>query len=110
MRSPSSINVRGSALRIGENVRMLEFLFDWAQMLRRFKIGQFVEYRPSAHDRKTPGDVYQITNIVPPREGSGEPEYLIKRSSEGYERVVSENELLPTRSPEPDEGAPPKRG
>jgi hypothetical protein len=79
-------------------------------MLRKFKIGQFVEYRSSTRDRQAPGGVYQITSILPPREGKGEPEYLIKRSSEGYERVVRESQLLPTRRSESSEDASPKRG
>jgi hypothetical protein len=79
-------------------------------MIRKFKIGQHVEYRSSARGRGTPDEVYQITSTLPPREDSGEPEYLIKRSSEGYERVVRESQLLPTQRSEASESAPPKRG
>ena len=62
-------------------------------MLRKFKIGQFVGYAAKVRERRTSRTIYCITGVVPPREASDEPEYLIRNSIEGYERLVKESEL-----------------
>jgi hypothetical protein len=78
-------------------------------MPRKFKIGHLVKYRSSAH-RDAPGGVYRIISFLPLREGNGEPEYLVKNSNEGYERVVKESQLLRLLRSQSNKGAPPKRG
>lgn len=79
-------------------------------MLRKFKIGQFVGYQPSPRDRNALSHIYRITSLLPPREGGGEPEYLIKNSREGYERVVGESQLLRLQRTKVTKRTPTKRG
>lgn len=66
---------------------------NWA-MLRKYRIGQFVGYPSNPRERPVSRNIYRITSLLPPREGGGEPEYLIKNSTEGYERVVKESDLV----------------
>jgi hypothetical protein len=77
-------------------------------MLRKFKIGQFVEYQPSREKTDRVSQIYRIyriyrsyriTGLLPPREDAGEPEYLIRNSSEGYERIAGESQLRRLQRP-----------
>ena len=75
-------------------------------MLRKFKIGQFVEYQPSRGKRDRLSQIYRIyriTSLLPPREDAGEPEYLIRNSSEGYERIAGESQLRRLQRPKADQ-------
>jgi hypothetical protein len=94
-----------------ENVFMLRLLIlsGAGAMLRKFAIGQFVEYRPSPGNRDALSQVYRITSLLPPREGGGEHEYLIKNSNEGYERIVGESQLQCLQRSRVDERTPTKR-
>ena len=78
-------------------------------MVRKFKIGQFVEYRPKPQEGRTSSGIYRITGLLPSREAGDEPEYLIRNSIEGYERLVKESELIRLRRPEPNERKRTKR-
>ena len=73
-------------------------------MPRKFKIGHLVGYRSRVHERRTSRAVYRITSLLPSREAGGEPEYLIRSSIEGYERVVKESELIRLQRAQVNEG------
>jgi hypothetical protein len=77
-------------------------------MLRKFKIGQFVKYIFNSDEGPTSRGIYRITGFLP--EASDEPEYLIRNSIEGYERLVKESELVQLQGLGPNVGKPTKRG
>jgi len=78
-------------------------------MARKFKIGRFVGYHSRVRERRISRGVYRITSLLPLRETSDEPEYLIKSSIEGYERVVKESELIRLQGPRLNEAKPTTR-
>jgi hypothetical protein len=66
-------------------------------MNRKFKIGQFVSYKPRPSgpgipvDR--PGGAYQVVQLMPP--AGADPQYRIKSEAEGHLRAAVESELSP---------------
>jgi hypothetical protein len=64
----------------------------------KFKIGQFVNYRPprlglgfASHTTTTGAGVYQIAQLMP--SAGDEPQYRIKSETEGHLRSAMESEL-----------------
>jgi hypothetical protein len=60
-------------------------------MPHKFKIGDIVDYYPSARMLSTARGTYTITGLLP--EKDGHLEYRIKHLSEDFERVAVESEL-----------------
>lgn len=66
-----------------------------------FTVGQSVRLKggwPAA-----PGEIYHITATLPPRGNS--PQYRIRNDDERYERVTTQDNLEPVRTPRPDDDA-----
>jgi hypothetical protein len=59
----------------------------------KFRIGQTVDLIPSTFRSAATGQ-YEIVSLRPADGGS--PQYRIKSKSESHERVVSENDLIPS--------------
>jgi hypothetical protein len=57
----------------------------------RFKVGQIVNYMPGPFGRGHAGNIYKITQLLPP-EGD-DFQYRIKSAAEPHERVVKESQL-----------------
>jgi hypothetical protein len=64
-------------------------------MLRKFKIGEIVRYRPAERRHREADGVYIVTSLLP---GDGQPQYRIKHPSEEFERVAMEGELSTSES------------
>lgn len=62
----------------------------------RFRIGQMVEIMPTTLRAAVTGR-YEIIRLVPC--DSNDPRYRLKSEDEKYERVLSENELIPLDTP-----------
>ena len=57
----------------------------------KFKVGDAVILSPSGLSDLVPGDIYEVTKVLPDR--NGEREYRIKSANEPHERVARESEL-----------------
>jgi hypothetical protein len=78
-------------------------------MIHKFRTGQFVRYRSNGGKERTSRGIYSVTSLLPSREASDEPEYLIWNSIEGYERLAKETELIHSQHSEPNVRNPKKR-
>lgn len=63
----------------------------------RFKIGQYVNFRPGRLAMPASGGEYEVTRLMP-FEG-GDLRYRIKSAAETFERVAKESELAPLAEP-----------
>ena len=60
--------------------------------MAKFKVGDFVTYRPqSVHSRDAARGAYQVVRVMPSEKGA--TSYRIKSTAEGHERVAEEHEL-----------------
>jgi hypothetical protein len=57
----------------------------------KFRVGETLQYTPSAFDRSAPRGLYQVVRLLP-AESLGH-QYRIKCIADGHERVVSESQL-----------------
>lgn len=62
-----------------------------------FAIGQAVRLRAESGQNGRPADIYHITGTLPPQGQS--PQYRIRSDSESYERVATQDDLEPLRTP-----------
>ena len=60
-------------------------------MPHKFKLGSAVILRPSSFSNVVPGDIYEVTKVLP--DHNGEREYRVKSANEPHERVARESEL-----------------
>jgi hypothetical protein len=57
----------------------------------RYAVGQAVQFSPDRRDIRTARGRYTVVRLLP-EEGSN-PQYRIKSTTDGHERVVRENQL-----------------
>jgi hypothetical protein len=62
----------------------------------KFTVGQEVHYLSHPLMGKVPRGVYRVTRLLPT--DSGEPQYRVKHTVDGHERVVTEGQLIPARA------------
>lgn len=60
--------------------------------LHKYKVGQTVQYLPSRWSMRSSQGDFRVTRLLPAERG--ENQYRVKCTSEPFERMVSENELL----------------
>lgn len=58
---------------------------------RKFRIGQFVSYRPRGKGLDARSGIYQVIALLP--ESDGEFRYRIKHPADAHQRIAGEREL-----------------
>jgi hypothetical protein len=61
-------------------------------MAHKFRVGQAVEFHPDPGTDRSSKGRYTIVRLYPPDEGNT-PQYRIKNSADGHERLARETQL-----------------
>jgi hypothetical protein len=60
-------------------------------MVHKFKIGEIVNYRPSAGSTRAVGGTFKVIGFLP--EGDGEPIYRLQHVDEERRQIARESEI-----------------